>query len=336
MSMLAEGAEGARRAAVLLLTIGEEAAADVLRHMGPKEVQRIGAAMASLKNVSRTDVSQVLDEFSQAVEDETALGVGSDEYIRNMLVHALGADKANSLIDRILLGRNSKGLEALKWMDPRAIAEIVNHEHPQIMAIVISHLDPDHAAEVLNFLPERVRPDVLLRIASLDGIQPNALHELDEILEKQFSGNSAVQSSAIGGVKSAANILNFMDSAVETKLLEQVSEIDQDLGERIEELMFVFDNLVDVDDRGIQTLLREVTSDRLIVALKGADEAVKEKIFNNMSKRAAEMMKEDLEAKGPVRLSDVESAQKEILATARRLAEAGDMVLGGPGGDEYV
>lgn len=336
MSTPAESAGGAHRAAVLLLTIGEEAAAEVLRHMGPKEVQRIGAAMAALKNVSRMDVSSVLETFSQAVENETALGVGSEDYIRNMLVQALGADKANSLIDRILLGRNSKGLEALKWMDPRAIADIVHHEHPQIMAIVISHLDPDHAAEVLGFLPERVRPDVLLRIASLDGIQPSALHELDEILEKQFSGNSAVQSSSIGGVKSAANILNFMDSSVESKLLEQLNEIDRAMGERIEELMFVFDNLVEVDDRGIQALLREVTSDTLVVALKGADESVKEKIFRNMSKRASEMLREDLEAKGPVRLSDVESAQKEILAVARRMADAGEIALGGPGGDEYV
>lgn len=336
MSRVPEVSEGAHRAAVLLLTIGEDAAAEVLRHMGPKEVQSVGAAMASLKNVTRTDVRAVLEEFSRAVENETALGVGSDDYIRNMLVNALGADKANSLIDRILLGRNTKGLEALKWMDARAIADIVQQEHPQIMAIVISHLDPDHAADVLSCLPERVRSDVLLRIATLDGIQPSALQELDEILEKQFSGNSAVKSSSVGGVKSAADILNFMDSAVEEKLLEQVNEIDAATGERIQELMFVFDNLVDVDNQGIQTLLREVATDTLVVALKGAGDTIKDKFFNNMSKRAAEMLREDLEAKGPVRLSDVEAAQKEILATARRLSEAGEIVLSGPGSEEFV
>lgn len=327
---------GAQRAAIFLMSIGEDDAAAVLRHMGPKEVQRVGAAMATLSNVSKNDVGGVLDGFMQSVEDHTALGVGAEDYIRKMLIQALGEEKASGLIDRILLGHNSKGLESLKWMDPRAVAEIIRLEHPQIMAIVLSHLDPDQAADVLACLPERARPDVLMRIASLDGIQPSALQELDDILEKQFSGNASIQSSSVGGLKSAANILNFMDSSMESRVMEQIGATDAALGEKIQELMFVFDNLVEVDDRGIQSLLREIQSDQLVVALKGADDAIREKIFRNMSKRAGEMLRDDLEAKGPVRLSDVETAQKEILAVARRMAEAGEIALGRHGGDEYV
>lgn len=327
---------GAERAAVLLMSLGEDDAAAVLKHMGPKEVQRIGTAMASLRNVSRNDVGEVLDGFVTAVEDQTALGVGAEDYVRKMLVQALGEDKAAGLIDRILLGRNSKGLEALKWMDPRAVAEVIRLEHPQIIAIVLSHLDSDHAAGVLSYLPERVRPDVLMRIASLDGIQPNALQELDDILEKQFSGNAGIQASSVGGVKSAANILNFMDSSMEASVMEQIATSDSTLADKIQELMFVFDNLADVDDRSIQALLREIQSDQLIVALKGAEDAVKEKMFRNMSKRASEVLRDDLETKGPVRLSEVEAAQKEILTVARRMAEAGEIALGGHGNDEYV
>lgn len=327
---------GTERAAVFLMSLGEEAAAEVLKHMGPKEVQRLGTAMATLANVSRTDVQKVLDEFTQAVEEQTALGVGTDEYIRKVLTSALGEDKAGGLINRILLGRNSKGLEALKWMEPRAVAEVIRLEHPQIIAIVLSYLDPDHAAEVLSFLPERTQPDILMRIASLDGIQPNALQELDEILERQFSGNSNVKSSAVGGIKSAANILNFMEPSKEATIVDRIREVDEDLSQKIQDLMFVFDNLVEVDDRGIQALLREISTESLVLALKGAEDALKEKIFKNMSKRAAEMLRDDLEAKGPVRLSEVEGAQKEILTVARRMAESGEIVLGGKGGDEYI
>ncbi|MDD3519374.1 MAG: flagellar motor switch protein FliG [Chromatiales bacterium] len=327
---------GSERAAVFLMSLGEDQAAGILKHMGPKEVQRIGAAMAGLTNISKSQVSEVLGEFTKTVEEQTALGVGTDDYIRKMLTSALGEDKASGLIDRILLGRNSKGLEALKWMDPRAVAEVIRLEHPQIIAIVLSYLDSDHAAEVLSYLPERTQPDIVLRIATLEGIQPNALAELDEILERQFTGTNNVKSSSVGGLKSAANILNFMDSSKEAAIMDRVREVDGDLSQKIQDLMFVFDNLIDVDDRGIQALLREVSTDNLVIALKGADEALKEKIFRNMSKRAAEMLRDDLEAKGPVRLSEVELAQKEILAVARRMAESGDIALGGKGGEQYV
>ena len=328
---------GVERAAVLLLSLGEQYASEVLKHMGPKEVQKLGSTMAALNNISKVQVGEVLANFCESVDNETNLGIGSEEYIRNVLVKALGQDKAGGVIDRILMGSNSKGLEALKWMEPRAVAEVIRLEHPQIIAIVLAYLDSDQAAEVIAQFTDRVRLDVLMRIASLDGIQPSALHELNEIMEKQFSGDntSNVKSAAVGGVKSAANILNNMDSTMESALLEKVKEIDADLGQKIQDLMFVFENLLEVDDRGIQALLREVSSENLLLALKGADDAMKDKIFKNMSKRAAEIMRDDLEAKGPVRLSEVEGAQKEILTIARRMAEAGDLALGGSG-EEYV
>ncbi|AHK79416.1 flagellar motor switch protein FliG [Ectothiorhodospira haloalkaliphila] len=327
---------GPDRAAVFLMSLGEEAAAEVLRHMGPKEVQSVGTAMASLTNVSKSDVAQVIDDFVATVDEQTALGMGSDDYIRNVLTWALGKDKADGVIDRILLGRNSKGLESLKWMDPRAVAEVIRLEHPQIIAIVLSYLDPDHAAAVLSFLPERTQPDILMRIATLDGVQPSALQELDEILERQFAGNMNVKSSSVGGVKSAATILNFMDSSKEGSILDKVRDVDESLSQKIQDLMFVFANLADLDDRSIQSLLRELSTDSLVMALKGADETVKDRIFKNMSKRAGEMLQDDLEAKGPVRLSEVEAAQKEILGIARRMAESGEIVLGNKGSEQMV
>ena len=327
---------GTHRAAVLLLTLGEESAAEVLKHMGPKEVQKVGSAMATMTNVGREQVSEVLSSFTESVEEQTALGVGAEDYIRTVMVEALGEDKAKGLMDRILLGSSTKGLEALKWMDARAVAELIRLEHPQIQAIVLSYLDNDHAAEVIKFFPERTRHDVLLRIATLDGIQPSALQELDEILERQFHGNQNVQSSSVGGIKAAADILNFVDSSLEGEIMDSIKDADAELGQQIQDLMFVFDNLIDVDDRGIQSLLREVSSDTLILALKGADEGMKEKVFDNMSKRAAEMMRDDLENKGPVRLSEVEGAQKEILAIARRMSESGELALGGKGAEQFV
>lgn len=336
---MAEGTSnisGAERAAILLMSLGEQAAASVLKLMGPKEVQKIGSMMATLNNVSKNQVGEVLTTFMQAVDEQTAMGVGNEEYIKKMLIEALGEDKASGMIDRVLMGRSSKGLEALKWMDPRAVAEIIRLEHPQIISIVLAYLDADHASEVLSMMPEKNRPDILMRIASLDGIQPQALRELDEIMEKQFSGSSNLKSSSVGGVKAAANILNFLDTSSESAIMDIIRETDGDLGDRIQDLMFVFDNLADVDNQGIQALLREVSSESLVLALKGADDLVKEKIFSNMSKRAAEMLRDDLESRGPVKLSDVEGAQKEILAVARRLADSGDIALGGKGAEQYI
>jgi flagellar motor switch protein FliG len=327
---------GTERAAILLLSLGEQEAAEVMKHMGAKAVQRIGAAMTQLQNISRQDVSSVLTEFAGAVEGQTSLGVGVDEYLRKVLVGALGEDKASGLIDRILFGRSSKGLESLKWMDARAVAELIRQEHPQIISIVLAYLDPDQSAEVLAQFPEWLRTDVVMRIAALDGIQSTALHELDEVIEKQFAGKTgALKTSVIGGIKSAANILNFMDASQENALIEQIRKVDDGLGSKIQDLMFVFDDLAEVDDRGMQEVLRAVPGEQLLLALKGADDALKEKIFKNMSQRAAEMMKDDLESRGPVRLSEVEAAQKEILAIVRKMSEAGTIQLGGKG-EEFV
>lgn len=327
---------GSERAAIFMMSLGEQNAAEVLKHLNPREVQKIGVVMASLKNVPNETVETVLNEFVQTASAQSGVGVDSDEYIRNMLISALGEEKAGSVIDRILLGKNSKGLDSLKWMDPRAVASVVQNEHPQIIAIVLSYLESDHAAEILMHLPERARSDVLMRIATLDGVPPAALMELNQVLEKQFAGNTGIQSSGVGGVKIAAGILNFIDSASEATITEAITEHDAELAQEIQSQMFVFDNLLDIDDRGIQTILREVQSEQLIIALKGADTSLQEKIFTNMSSRAAEMMREDLEAKGPVRVKDVEEAQKEILSVAKRLADSGEISLGGKGDDEYV
>ncbi|HEX8591800.1 MAG TPA: flagellar motor switch protein FliG [Pseudomonas sp.] len=324
------------KAAILLLTLGETDAAQVLRHMGPKEVQRVGVAMAQMRNVHREQVEQVMSEFVDVVGDQTGVGIGSDGYIRKMLTQALGEDKANGLIDRILLGGNTSGLDSLKWMEPRAVADVIRFEHPQIQAIVVAYLDADQAGEVLSHFDHKVRLDIILRVSSLNTVQPAALKELNQILEKQFSGNANTSRTTLGGIKRAADIMNFLDSSIEGQLMDSIREVDEDLSTQIEDLMFVFNNLSDVDDRGIQALLREVSSDVLVLALKGSDDAIKEKIFKNMSKRAAELLRDDLEAKGPVRVSDVEGAQKEILTIARRMAEAGEIVLGGKGGEEMI
>lgn len=327
---------GAQRAAILLLTLGEQDAAEVLKHLGARDVQAVGTAMATLSNVSRDQVEVVLSRLNEDIGRQTALGVGTEDYIRKILVNALGETKAGSLIDRILLGRSTKGLESLKWMESRAIAEMIGMEHPQIIALVLAHLEPDQAAEVIGYLPQRVRSDAVMRIANLDGVQPQALNELDEIMERQFSGTSSkLKSATVGGLKAAANILNAMETSREAELMNAIRTQDSALGSKIEELMFVFDDLAEIDDRSMQALLREVPSARLVVALKGSEPAVREKIFANMSKRAADMLRDDLEVKGPVKLSDVDAAQKEVLTIARKLADAGQISLSA-NGDEFV
>jgi len=327
---------GAQRAAILLLTLGEQDAAEVLKHLSARDVQAVGTAMATLSNISRDQVEQVLNRLNEDIGRQTALGVGTEEYIRKVLVSALGETKAGSLIDRILLGRSTKGLESLKWMESRAIAEMIGMEHPQIIALVLAHLEPDQAAEVIGYLPQRVRSDAVMRIANLDGVQPQALNELDEIMERQFSGTSTkLKSASVGGLKAAAAILNAMETSRETELMSAIRTHDAGLSTKIEELMFVFDDLGDIDDRSMQTLLREVPSASLIVALKGAEASVREKIFANMSKRAADMLRDDLEVKGPVKLSEVDAAQKEVLQIARKLADAGQISLSASG-DEFV
>ncbi len=326
---------GTERAAILLLSLGEQEAAQVLKHMGAREVQRIGAAMATLTNVSREEVQGVMTEFASMVESQTSVGVGAEDFLRRVLVDALGQEKASNIIDRISIGRSSKGLEALKWMDARSVTELIRLEHPQIIAIVLAYLEPEQSAEILGGLPPTMRSDVLMRIATLDGVQPSALTELDDIMEKQFAGKGAHRTSSLGGAKAAANIINNLDPSQEGVIMEEITQADQALSARIQDLIFVFDNLLEIDDRSMQELLRQVPSDKLLLAMKGCEDVMKQKIFKNMSQRAAEMLKDDLESKGPVRISEVEASQKEILQTARKLAEAGTIALAGKG-EEYV
>ena len=329
-------AEGIEKSAILMMSLGEEAAAAVFKYLGPREVQKLGQAMANMKDVSRESIDGALSELHKAAGEKTSLGMDSDDYIRTVLTKALGDDKAAVLIDRILQGGDTSGIESLKWMDSPAVADLVKNEHPQIIATILVHLDRDQASEVLGHFPERTRNDVILRIATLDGIQPSALKELNEVLTKLLSGNNNLKKSPMGGVRTAAEIMNFMTGTVEGTVMESIREYDGDLAQKILDEMFVFDNLIEIEDRGIQLILREVQSESLIVALKGASEELREKILKNMSTRAAETLREDLEGKGPVRLSEVEGEQKEILKLVRRLADEGQISLGGKGDDAYV
>jgi flagellar motor switch protein FliG len=327
---------GINKSAILLMTLGESEAAEVLKYLEPKEVQKISSAMVTLKHITREQIDNVFAEFHQMSSEKSTIGLNSNEYIRTMLNKALGDDKAAGLIDRIMHGGDTSGIESLKWMDPTAIAELVGNEHPQIIATILVHLEPDLSASILGFLSERTRNDVLLRIATLDGVQPTALRELNDVLTKLLTGNAIAKKSIKGGARTTAEILNFLGTSQESAAIDSVRNYDPDLAQKIEDEMFVFDNLMDIDDRGIQLILREIQSESLIVSLKGASEELREKIFSNMSQRAAEMMREDLEAKGPVRLSEVEAEQKEILKVVRRLSEEGQIVIGGKGEEAYV
>jgi flagellar motor switch protein FliG len=327
---------GIQKGAMLMLALGEEEAAEVMKFLGPREVQKLGMAMSTMKTISSQEMADVLTEFRVATEENTSLGVDSDEYIRSVLTKALGEDKAASLLNRILGTRDASGIESLKWMDAQSVADLVRNEHPQIIATIMVHLERYHACEILDQFTERLRNDVVLRIATLDGVQPAALRELNDVLTKLLSGNQNVKKTAIGGVRAAAEILNFLSGDNEATVMANLKNYDADLAQKILDEMFVFENILDIDDRGIQIMLREVQSDSLIIALKGASEDMREKIFKNMSQRAAEMMREDLESKGPVRLSEVEAQQKEILQIVRRLADEGQIMLGAKGDDSYV
>lgn len=329
--------EGIEQSAILLMAIGEEQAAEVFKYLSPKEVQKIGETMSRLKTVPRERVDAVIGQFNKSKDDSLSLVGDNDAFVSQVLRRALGDEKADMLLDRILQGRDVSGIESLKWMDPGAIAELLKHEHPQIVAAILVHLERDHSSEVLKHFIERMRNEVMLRISTLDGIQPQALQELNEVLSKVLAGGEKLKKSTLGGTKAAAEILNFLGGAIETTVVESIRETDPDLAQKILDQMFTFDNVNDLDDRAIQTLLREVQSESLIIALKGADEGLREKVLKNMSSRAAEMLREDLEAKGPVRVSEVEAEQREILKILRRLADEGQIQLGGKGGeDEYI
>ena len=328
--------DGIQKGAILMLALGEDEAAEVMKYLSPREVQKLGAAMSSMKAVGNDQLETVLKEFRVETEASSSLGLDSDEYIRIVLTKALGDDKASSLLNRILGARDASGIESLKWMDAQSVAELIRNEHPQIIATILVHLERYHACEVLDQFTERLRNDVVLRIATLDGVQPAALRELNEVLTKLLTGNENLKKKPMGGVRAAAEILNFFSGDNETSVIANLKNYDADMAQKIMDEMFVFDNIMDIDDRGIQVILREVQSESLIIALKGANVDLREKIFKNMSTRAAEMMREDLESKGPVRLSEVEAQQKEILQTVRRLSDEGQIQLGAKGDDAYV
>ncbi|MDE2395206.1 MAG: flagellar motor switch protein FliG [Burkholderiales bacterium] len=326
--------QGVENAAILLMSLGEEEAAEVFKHLSPKEVQRLGETIARMRTVPRERVDTVLDKFEAVAASDSMLVSDTDEYVKSVLRKALGDEKANLLIDRILQGNDVTGIESLKWMDPGSVAELLRNEHPQIVAAILVHLEFDQAADVLKQFPERQRNEVMVRIATLDGIQPAALRDLNDVMSKVLAGGDRMKKSTLGGVKAAAEILNMLGSAVETSVLDFVREADNDLAQKIMDNMFTFDDLDKIDDKGIQSLMKEVQSESLVIALKGATPALREKIFKNMSTRAAETLREDLESRGPVRLSEVEAEQKEMLKIVRRLADEGQIVLGGGGGDE--
>ncbi|MCK9187606.1 flagellar motor switch protein FliG [Acidithiobacillus sp.] len=328
---------GIDRSAILLLSLGEDEAAEVMRHLGPREVQKLGAAMARMSHVSTDQAQTVLSDFRSRLERQTSLGVGSDQYIRGMLNKALGADKASTLIDRILHGGDSSGLENLKWMDARSIADLIKLEHPQVLAMILAYMEPEQAGEVLHHLPERLVSEAMMRLASLETVQPAAIRELNDILEEQLSGETqSLQVASLGGPKAAAEVLNRLETSLSGSILEKMRENDSELAEKVQEKMFVFDDLIKLDDRSLQVLLREIPSDGFVTALKGASPGLREKFFTNMSKRAAEMMRDDLEAKGPVRVSEVETAQKAILQIATRLDAAGQINLGNGSSEAMV
>ncbi len=328
--------QGLENAAILLMTLGEQEASEVFKHLAPKEVQRLGEAIARMKSVTRERVETVMDNFEKVAANEHLLVADSNEYVKAVLRRALGDDKANLLIDRILQGSDVTGIESLKWMDPTSVAELLRNEHPQIVAAILVHLEFDQAAEVLKLFTERQRNEVMVRIATLDGIQPTALRDLNEVMSKVLAGGDRGRKSTLGGVKTAAEIINMMGSAVETSVLDFVREADNDLAQKIMDNMFTFDDVEKIDDKGIQALMKEVQSDSLVVALKGATPALRERIFKNMSTRAAETLREDLESRGPVRLSEVEAEQKEMLKIIRRLIDEGQIVLAGGSDEQFV
>jgi flagellar motor switch protein FliG len=327
--------DGIQRSAVLLMSLGEDEAAQVFKYLAPREVQKIGRAMATLKSVSRDHVSGVIDRFCNEAGEQSSVGMEAREYLRSVLAKALG-DKSAGIIERILQGGDTSGIDKLKWLDSATIAQLIGNEHPQIVATILVHLDQDQSSEILSFLNERVRADVTLRIATLDGIQPAALKELNDALAEVLSGADSLHKSSLGGVRAAAEILNYLPAAQSNQIMDAMCDSNAELTQQILDEMFVFEDLLTLDDRGIQTMLREVQSESLIVALKGASQELRDKIFKNMSSRAGEMLREDLEAKGPVKLSEVEKEQKEILVIVRRLADEGQVALGGKGDEAYV
>ena len=326
---------GTQRAAVLMLLLGEQQASEIIRYMNPREVQALGGAMVSVSDLSQEAVNVVLDDFVATLKRQTSLGLGTGDYVEKVMKRALGEEKAASVLGCIMPGQGSKGLEILKWMDARSIADMIRGEHPQVIAIILSVLEYDVAADVMSFLPIEARPEILQRVASLETVQPSAMEELEAIMKKQFASSTSARSSSFGGVKAAAKIMNFVKVDMESAIMKGLEKLDADLMQRVQDNMFTFDNLVSMDNRGIQTLMRNVEPDMLMTALKGAPDFVKDKFFSNMSARARVLFVDEMEAKGPLRITDVEEAQKKVIRIARKLSDAGELVLAGRG-DDFV
>lgn len=328
--------DGIERAAILLLSMGEKNASEVLKHLEPRQVQKVGMAMSTLSSVSKVKMQNVLIDFISAIEDQTSLTVDTEHYLRTVLIEALGIEKATPFIDRILVSDKDSGLNRLKWLDGRLIADVIRNEHPQIIATILIHLDSEQSAEVVSYFSTEKRAEVLLRMCNIDTVKPEAISELGQVIEKQLSGQKVGKSASVGGIKTVADVINFLDGAMEEEVLEKIKDWDEELSDKIRDKMFVFENITDMDDRSVQTLLRDVTSEQLKLALKGTTETTRDKIFANMSKRAADLLRDDIEVQGPVKVSDVEKAQRDILAVARNLAEDGKISLGSKGGDEMI
>ena len=320
---------GAQKAAVLMLLLGEQQASEIVKFMNPQEVQTLGGAMVDVSDVSQEAVNEILDDFVSTIKKQSSLGLGTTDYVEKVFKRALGDDKAASVLGRILPGQSTKGLEILQWMDARAIADMIKTEHPQVTAIILSVLDHQVAADVLNFLPDETRPEIIQRVASLETVQPSAMQELESIMKLQFTNNTSSKSSSFGGIKAAAQIMNSTKTALEASIMKGLESIDADLMMRIQDNMFTFENLSAVDNKGIQVLMRAVDNNQLMIAMKGASEDVKARFFDNMSERARGMFKDEMDAKGLMRLSDVEEAQKQIMRSARKLSDSGELVLGG-------
>lgn len=331
-----EERDGLQDAAIFLMSLGEEEAAEVFKHLSPKEVQRLGETIARMRAVSKDRVDDVLVRFTSEAASQSLLVSDTDNYVRAVLKRALGDEKATLLIDRILQGGDVSGIESLKWMDPISVAELLRNEHPQILAAILVHLDVDQAAAILQHFTERTRNEVMLRIATLEGIQPAALKDLNEVLYQVLAGGDKIRKSSLGGIKTAAEIINQLGTSLEASVVDSIREHDPDLAQRIMDKMFTFEDLLKLDNKAIQMVLKEVSSDSLVIALKGASAELKEKVLSNMSSRAAESLREDLETRGPVRLSEVEGQQKDILKIVRRLSDEGQIVIGGGGDDAFV
>lgn len=327
---------GLNDAAILLMSLGEEEAAEVFKHLSPKEVQKLGETIARMRGVSKEKVDFVIARFTDDCAAQSLLVEDASDYVKAVLRRALGDDKAALLLDRILQGGDVSGIESLKWMDPVSVAELLRNEHPQIVAAILVHLEYDQAAAVLMQLPERLRSEVVLRVATLEGIQPSALKDLNEVLYKVLAGGDKIRKTSLGGIKTAAEMINLLGGNADVAILDTIRNYDSDLAQKIMDKMFVFDDLVKLDDRSLQLVLREVASETLIVALKGGSMEVRDKILANMSMRAASALREDLEARGPMRLSEVETQQKEILKVVRRLADENQITIGGGAEDSFV